>query len=97
MSYVGSHPGWRTGSGQRREEFVSDRNSHRVFVRSSNRKIVERDDEALRIWHKGCVRVRRQWNMMCSFVWRYGLYEGGRVSAHGHVMLSFVDGWKQSE
>ena len=46
---MGSRPGHRMGREQRREEFVAIRNSHRVWVRNSDWKIVGRDDEALRM------------------------------------------------
>ena len=91
MYYVGLHPGRRTGSGRRRDEFVIKRNSHRVSVRCSDWKIVGRDDEALRMWQEGWVRDSRHLDMTCSRVCRYGLCEWGRVSAHGHVVLSPAD------
>ena len=85
------------GRGRRSDEFVVDRNSHRVFVRDSDWNMTDRDSVAPRIWRVGWSRDRQHRKITCSRVCQYGLRDGVRVTLHGHIVLSPALGQKRSE
>ena len=82
------------GSGRKREDSDSVRNSHRRDVRSCDWKMVRSDPRPYRRRSRNVV-VFRQWNITCSFVCRCIQRRGkwlGRlgVCEHGHVVLSLA-------